>query len=779
MKEIIITSSVLILCIMLLRLLFKGKISSRLQYALWLLVALRLMIPVGVQIGDLNELRLMDLVKSVEADTGDIMQRLEEPITFMAGYTGERVIRFFMPEDAGVPTHSPTEEYDLYSGADGPTSVFIAGRLRVSWLDIFSWIWCGGMLVTALWMLVTNLVFCRRLHRERQAYELSEEAVSFLCQSLPLKVCGKLSVGAGIEAGCRKEEGVTGETGNKDRGSNKSSKKGVKLYVIDNLASPCLYGLPGKEVIYLTPDIVSDNHRLCHVLAHELCHKKHGDRFWSLLRSILVTVYWFHPLVWVAAVLSKRDCELACDEAALLMLGEEERIPYGETLLSIITRKGKLSDFACTATTMTGSGKSVKERIQLIAKKPKTLGITLAAVLLFVIGSIIFCFTKDPRYEGGRVLGQSEITMTTEDMQITLPASIGGISGDASEINSKGKMDIIIYQVASGKEVGRFCQRDLKEALQLMDEGRHIVPLGDYGYNYVLWDKLGVTREREEHTYTPNMGTYTDDVSATIHNYAPTEEGALVTGETQQPVEMAAESIHEESEDDVVYLPAEEIIITQIPNEEIRETGSFAEDVNIDDLSGSNCYIYLKADYSKVKDKYLEEMEFINGELEAITEDVILLGFTEEYRDQLYENLAKHKTMYIGDASEVGALVHALPTPEGLSYNGLSIDSTEKGKYTLCINYDMTAESLDEIDSHMIFFDAVMLFASIGNMDECVFAVGDSNKASWTYYRTELEEVFEFGLRYQDCEKEQFIDYMYILYSDIVEYLSSKDEQIY
>ena len=50
MKEIIITASVLILCVMLIRHFFKGKISNRLQYALWLLVAVRLIIPVSAQL---------------------------------------------------------------------------------------------------------------------------------------------------------------------------------------------------------------------------------------------------------------------------------------------------------------------------------------------------------------------------------------------------------------------------------------------------------------------------------------------------------------------------------------------------------------------------------------------------------------------------------------------------------------------------------------------------------------------------------------------------------
>ena len=47
MTEILVTSSVLIAVIALLRLVLRGKISQRVQYALWLLVAIRLLVPVS------------------------------------------------------------------------------------------------------------------------------------------------------------------------------------------------------------------------------------------------------------------------------------------------------------------------------------------------------------------------------------------------------------------------------------------------------------------------------------------------------------------------------------------------------------------------------------------------------------------------------------------------------------------------------------------------------------------------------------------------------------
>lgn len=45
MKDAIITSSVLILCMVLLRRLCRKKISAKLQYMLWLVVAIRLVMP--------------------------------------------------------------------------------------------------------------------------------------------------------------------------------------------------------------------------------------------------------------------------------------------------------------------------------------------------------------------------------------------------------------------------------------------------------------------------------------------------------------------------------------------------------------------------------------------------------------------------------------------------------------------------------------------------------------------------------------------------------------
>lgn len=489
MKEIIITSSVLILCIMLIRVIFKGKISSKLQYALWILVVLRLMIPVSAQIymalGSIEEFRIMDLANLLESKVGDVTEQLEKPITsapFTMSFNANNALARQVAEVMlGKKLNAPVLE-------DGPTAVFVAGKVAIIWLDVLRGIWIGGMLIVALWMLITNIIFTRRLHKGRKEFILP-----------------------GLEQENLQQDNKLYQSA--DAALSKALRK-VRIYTMDGLTSPCLYGIPFRETIYLTPDIVEDKDRLRHVLAHEMCHKKHGDSFWSILRSILLIIYWMNPFVWAAAVLSKRDCELACDEEALLMLGEEERISYGETLLSIITRKGRLSDIACTATTMTGSGKSVKERIKYIAEKPRVLGAAVVVLLLLVMVVSVLVFTKNPLLHGDTWEG--ETTLTAGDMQITLPETIAGIS--SYEMDSNG--DIIIYQVASGEEAGRFCEVSYGEAVILMEQGREVIPIGDYGRNGYLKQYMSSLYPVESvtHTYTPYENV--------THNYGPSDDGA-------------------------------------------------------------------------------------------------------------------------------------------------------------------------------------------------------------------------------------------------------------
>lgn len=806
MKEIIITASVLILCVMLIRHFFKGKISNRLQYALWLLVAIRLIIPVSAQLylslGEIDEFRIMDLVRRLEGDFGDITERLEQPVSFtmnMNSPVGQQIIKNMLEE-----------EMEYIGGADGSTSIFLAGSVGFTWLDILRWIWFGGMGVMAVWMAAVNLRFCRKLRRERQDFVLPEEVTG----RLHPKVLASLRRGG--------------------------------VYTVKELVSPCLYGIPGLEAVYLPEAVTGEEDRLCHVLTHEICHKRHGDGFWSFVRNMLLLCYWFHPLVWAAAVLSKRDCELACDEGALLLLGEQERIGYGKTLLSIITGRGRFSDFACTATTMTGSGRSVKERIRCIAEKPRVLGAAVAAVLILITAASVLVFTKNPQFVGGTWDGGT-IYVMTEDKRIMLSDSIAGISGYTTEEGNK--KNLIIYQVASDQEVGRFCTVSYEEAVALVDAGRSVVPLGTYGKNGQLREYMGLaTAEVTQHEYFPSgedMEKDTDYIEGT-EGVTGEIEGAPQTEEEQessikrsekdpfafdgrteweedetyesakkpfafdgknewgieepQQVEQEAEAgqsavpgTDSNTEESTTYVIPEEMAepdmaheeaATYLPNEAAAETDDSAiylPDEADTETDGStiylpdetitttyypyymgltDCYIYLTADHAGVKDRDLEEMHYIDNELKAAAGAVIVTSINRDITEKTFQSLAEHRTQYLGDASAVVALVNALPFPEGISYKGTELTTDDSEKKSLRILCEPTEADLDMryVNRDVLRFDGVMLFAVIGNLEECVFAVtgGDGSLLEETVYdRAELTEWIGVDSLWRDLDGEE------------------------
>ena len=202
--------------------------------------------------------------------------------------------------------------------------------------QVLSWIWVAGMAVMTLYFVGYNLIFWHQLRKTR----------------IPFPVPGWKR----------------------------------PIYLCPGLPSPCLFGLI-HPAIYLTPEAAVPD-RLHHVLTHEETHARHLDPLWSLLRCVCLTIYWFHPLVWVAALVSRIDCELACDEGALRRLNEKERFAYGQTLLSLVPVERFPADPLLTATTMASGKRQLKERICRIAQRPRqTIPSILSMVLLIALVS--------------------------------------------------------------------------------------------------------------------------------------------------------------------------------------------------------------------------------------------------------------------------------------------------------------------------------------------------------------------------------------------------------
>lgn len=95
--------------------------------------------------------------------------------------------------------------------------------------------------------------------------------------------------------------------------------------------SPFILGILRPQ-IYVHYNLSGDE--LTHVLAHEQAHIARGDHLFKPLGFLILSVYWFHPLVWAGYLLFCKDIELACDERVIRGMDDTRRKAYSLTLLS-------------------------------------------------------------------------------------------------------------------------------------------------------------------------------------------------------------------------------------------------------------------------------------------------------------------------------------------------------------------------------------------------------------------------------------------------------------
>lgn len=207
-------------------------------------------------------------------------------------------------------------------------------------MQIFQIVWAGGSALLGLWLLGTWLVFTVRLHKSRR----------FL--------------------------GRHGRT---------------RIYISSTVKSPCLAGL--VPAVYLTEDVLQTPETEL-ILRHELTHLRHLDHLWSLCRTAAVIVYWWNPFIWLAAILSKRDAELACDEAVAAGLSDAQRLVYARAILAQAPRR---------AAALSLAGPPVRERILFLTKKQRTSALCVILAVLLVVSAAGCSFAELTRQKSGEI----------------------------------------------------------------------------------------------------------------------------------------------------------------------------------------------------------------------------------------------------------------------------------------------------------------------------------------------------------------------------------------
>ena len=342
----IVSSSVLIIAVIVLRAAFGKRMRGWLRCALWALVLIRLLVPgtfLSAPLSIENAAQKAQVVRDLEAvrevssiemtNSGAVVgfvrpgrdakqpSATAAPVPAQTPYAASATV-----ESQAAVTHSPKAGYAGVILESATPERFEQMKRTLEVRDVLRIVWLAGMAVSALWFAAVNLRFYLKLRRARK------------------RIFG--------EWPCH-------------------------VYEVKDIESSCCF----MGSVYVSEQTARDENELSCVMQHELAHRRHCDGVIALLRNAALVLHWYNPLVWVFAVLARHDSELFADEGAIKALGEDERENYGRTLIALSRRCSSRANIACAATTMTNGKREIKERIAHIAW-PKKAGIAATALVL-------------------------------------------------------------------------------------------------------------------------------------------------------------------------------------------------------------------------------------------------------------------------------------------------------------------------------------------------------------------------------------------------------------
>lgn len=269
--------------ILLFRFIFKNRISSKLQYLMWWLLILRLLMPVTPDIGLHFNLQDMLLKQAHQAELPT-----PAPVLDVA--------------PASVPnTQSSYESVApaVQPNTDVAPSQHVNPAKSTDWYSIVFVVWLLGAIGFLGWLIFVKLRYYESLQHlmaggPREVYELYDR--------------------------CCKELGV----------------KPLPLWIVNKSMSPGI-AFFGEPVLLVPLSLCGDESRLRFALLHELTHKKRGDHYMTLLLNILRAVYWFDPVVHFAFSELRSDMESACDSDVLAYIGHEQKRGYLTVILDMFS----------------------------------------------------------------------------------------------------------------------------------------------------------------------------------------------------------------------------------------------------------------------------------------------------------------------------------------------------------------------------------------------------------------------------------------------------------
>lgn len=387
------------------------RFTAKWRYWAWLLIAVRLLLPVGIT--------LPQPVVTLPQPQGEFTYPVsrEEPAPTEPAPVGDPI--------QVVPGAAENDPYQqIETGMTAPTGPSAetpkpaepaitptpAGTRSIPVMEAVGWCWAAGTALFLLWQLGSYLALRAKLSRSRRP--LTDEAI--------LAVLEKESAAAGRQ-------------------------KPLPVYTAA-VGSPMIVG--AIKPTLLLPELELSTEQLSLVFRHELIHYRRRDIWYKLLLMMANAIHWFNPMVWLMVYAADRDLELSCDEAVVAGRDEAYREEYGRCLLAVV--RAGMSRRTLFTTNFYSGKKTLKNRLATIfdTTKKHRGTLALAALLLAaaVAGSLVAC-TPD----GGKNRYNIDLNdMDALSREYLAPlAAMGDIywSGGYQELKSGPLLKYAIYEL--------------------------------------------------------------------------------------------------------------------------------------------------------------------------------------------------------------------------------------------------------------------------------------------------------------------------------------------
>ena len=168
-------------------------------------------------------------------------------------------------------------------------------------------------------------------------------------------------------------------------------KTRVELSCNPLIASPMLIGFFRPRIIL--PSHEWEDKELSYIFVHELIHYKQRDMFYKWLIQIVVCVHWFNPFVYLLEKEVNKSCELSCDEKVIAVLDDKARREYGDTLISFLKSNNLYKSSLASVTLTEGAEQLKERLGAIMKFKKKSKGIIAITAIFSVLVCVCFFVT--------------------------------------------------------------------------------------------------------------------------------------------------------------------------------------------------------------------------------------------------------------------------------------------------------------------------------------------------------------------------------------------------